>query len=166
MLPEAFNHELAKKRFTNGREDHPLVSRLYGATFSSQFRQASRLIYRACRWGDDEAAQIAAIAATGALMLLEHLDLNTNLISDAGACALLGALEAGHLPKLTLLNLADNRISEEGTRALISNPRVMPVWKMGENGWVAQPTWLRGWGAAAGDDRDGTDALEGGEEGP
>ena len=116
--PEQFVAELSQKVFTNGKEDHPLVGRLYNETFFATFARAEKLVYRAVSWGDEEVRQLMLIAATRALTKLRALDLNTNRISDAGAECIAQALAAGHLPSLAMLNLYQNPIGDAGYRAL------------------------------------------------
>ncbi|EOD33775.1 hypothetical protein EMIHUDRAFT_229279 [Emiliania huxleyi CCMP1516] len=56
--------ELEKKSFTNGKDDTPLVKRLYEAAFEEQFGKATELIYNGLGWGDAEAAQLAKESST------------------------------------------------------------------------------------------------------
>ncbi|EOD17292.1 hypothetical protein EMIHUDRAFT_118597 [Emiliania huxleyi CCMP1516] len=59
LLPSAFAAELESKSFTNGKDDKPLVKRLYEAAFKEQFGKATKLVYYNLGWGDAEAAQLA-----------------------------------------------------------------------------------------------------------
>ncbi|EOD25248.1 hypothetical protein EMIHUDRAFT_206463 [Emiliania huxleyi CCMP1516] len=59
LLPSAFAAELEKKSFTNGKDDKPLVKRLYEAAFEEQFGKATLLNYFGLGWGDAEAVQLA-----------------------------------------------------------------------------------------------------------
>ena len=45
LLPSAFAAELETKSFTNGKEDYPLVKRLYEDAFEEQFGKATVLSY-------------------------------------------------------------------------------------------------------------------------
>ena len=65
--------ELEKKSFTNGKDDTPLVKRLYEAAFEEQFGKATGLYYQGPGWGDAEAAQLAEGLASGAAPRLEGL---------------------------------------------------------------------------------------------
>eukprot|EP00315_Gephyrocapsa_oceanica_P014035 CAMPEP_0185346154 /NCGR_PEP_ID=MMETSP1364-20130426/260_1 /TAXON_ID=38817 /ORGANISM="Gephyrocapsa oceanica, Strain RCC1303" /LENGTH=87 /DNA_ID=CAMNT_0027945411 /DNA_START=33 /DNA_END=292 /DNA_ORIENTATION=+ len=61
LLPSAFAAELETKSFTNGKDDKPLVKRLYEAAFEEQFGKATELNYESLGWGDAEAAQLAEV---------------------------------------------------------------------------------------------------------
>ena len=100
LLPSAFAAELETKSFTNGKDDKPLVKRLYEAAFEEQFGKATELIYDDLGWGDAEAAQLAEVLASGAAPRLEELDLNSNKIGDEGCKALAAALKEGAAPSL------------------------------------------------------------------
>uniref|UniRef100_A0A0D3KKN8 Uncharacterized protein n=1 Tax=Emiliania huxleyi (strain CCMP1516) TaxID=280463 RepID=A0A0D3KKN8_EMIH1 len=100
LLPSAFAAELEKKSFTNGKDDKPLVKRLYEAAFNEQFGKATALLYQDLGWGDAEAAQLAEVLASGAAPRLETLYLNENEIGDEGCKALAAALKEGAAPSL------------------------------------------------------------------
>ena len=93
LLPSVFAAELESKSFTNGKDDKPLVKRLYEAAFDEQFGKATVLIYN-LGWGDAEAAQLADVLASGAAPRLEALWLNGNQIGDEGCKALAAASRA------------------------------------------------------------------------
>lgn len=127
-LPEQFEAELLSRSFTNGRTDRPLVTRLYSDTFCGELGRVTRLVYRAVHWDDDDAVQLAAIAALGAMRNVEVLDLNTNDVGERGAVAIAEAIQM--LPKLTMLNLYDNpriRPDGEGGRALRAAVEGKPI---------------------------------------
>ena len=100
LLPSAFAAELEKKSFTNGKDDKPLVKRLYEAAFEEQFGKATELDYGSLGWGDAEAAQLAEVLASGAAPRLEKLYLQRNKIGDEGCKALAAALKEGAAPSL------------------------------------------------------------------
>ena len=119
LLPSAFAAELEKKSFTNGKDDKPLVKRLYEAAFEEQFGKATLLDYGRLGWGDAEAAQLAEVLATGAAPRLKVLQLCFNEIGDEGCKALAAALgEEGAAPRLETLVLDSNKIGDEGFKAL------------------------------------------------
>ncbi|EOD17296.1 hypothetical protein EMIHUDRAFT_244151 [Emiliania huxleyi CCMP1516] len=121
LLPSAFAAELEKKSFTNGKDDKPLVKRLYEAAFEEQFGKATGLGYGGLGWGDAEAAQLAEVLASGAAPRLETLYLGGNKIGDEGCKALAAALgKEGAVPRLETLTLflGANRIGDEGCKAL------------------------------------------------
>ncbi|EOD15730.1 hypothetical protein EMIHUDRAFT_211351 [Emiliania huxleyi CCMP1516] len=118
LLPSAFAAELETKSFTNGKDDKPLVKRLYEAAFDEQFGKATVLIYN-LGWGDAEAAQLADVLASGAAPRLEELWLQQNQIGDEGCKALAAALgKEGAAPRLEKLYLEFNKIGDEGCMAL------------------------------------------------
>ncbi|EOD28184.1 hypothetical protein EMIHUDRAFT_254128 [Emiliania huxleyi CCMP1516] len=100
LLPSAFAAELETKSFTNGKDDKPLVKRLYEAAFKEQFGKATELKYDGLGWGDAEAAQLAEVLASGAAPRLEWLNLRGNKISDEGCKALAATLKEGAAPSL------------------------------------------------------------------
>ena len=119
LLPSRFAAELETKSFTNGKDDKPLVKRLYEAAFEEQFGKATELRYGQLGWGDAEAAQLAEVLASGAAPRLETLCLNNNGIGDEGCKALAAALcKEGAAPRLKKLDLGFNRIGDEGCKAL------------------------------------------------
>uniref|UniRef100_A0A0D3KW40 Uncharacterized protein n=2 Tax=Emiliania huxleyi TaxID=2903 RepID=A0A0D3KW40_EMIH1 len=91
LLPSAFAAELETKSFTNGKDDKPLVKRLYEDAFQEQFGKATELDYKDLGWGDAEAAQLAEVLASGAAPRLEELNLSYNTIGDEGCKALAAA---------------------------------------------------------------------------
>ena len=66
LLPEQFAERLEEKRFTNGKDDKPLVAGLYKQAFEEEFGKAERLNYNSLGWGDAEAIQISKLLASGA----------------------------------------------------------------------------------------------------
>ncbi|EOD29108.1 hypothetical protein EMIHUDRAFT_365906 [Emiliania huxleyi CCMP1516] len=119
LLPSAFAEELETKSFTNGKDDKPLVKRLYEAAFEEQFGKATELWYDSLGWGDAEAVQLAEVLASGAAPRLEKLNLCKNEIGDEGCQALAAALgKEGAAPRLKTLKLESNEIGDEGCEAL------------------------------------------------
>ena len=101
LVPSAFAAELETKSFTNGKDDKPLVKRLYEAAFKEQFGKAIGVNYCMLGWGDAEAAQLAEVLASGAAPRLEDLWLDGNeTIRDEGCKALAAALKEGAAPSL------------------------------------------------------------------
>jgi len=92
LLPVQFAEEVKGKSFTNGRDDKPLVARLYALAFDKQFGQARRLAYNFLGWGDAEAQQLCKLMASGALCSVEELFLYDNKIKDEGMAALAAVL--------------------------------------------------------------------------
>ncbi|EOD21547.1 hypothetical protein EMIHUDRAFT_368691, partial [Emiliania huxleyi CCMP1516] len=119
LLPSAFAAELEKKSFTNGKDDKPLVKRLYEAALEEQFGKATELVYYDLGWGDAEAAQLAEVLASGAVPRLETLWLSDNKIGDEGCKALAAALgKEGAAPRFKKLQLNGNESGDEGCKAL------------------------------------------------
>ena len=124
LLPSAFAAELETKSFTNGKDDKPLVKRLYEAAFEEQFGKATVLKYLNLGWGDAEAAQLAEVLASGAAPRLEELYLGGNKIGDEGCKALAAALKEGAAPRLEKLILYDNKIGDEGRKRRLDKVRL------------------------------------------
>ncbi|EOD06803.1 hypothetical protein EMIHUDRAFT_438657, partial [Emiliania huxleyi CCMP1516] len=147
LLPSAFAAELEKKSFTNGKDDKPLVKRLYEAAFKEQFGKATALFYDSLGWGDAEAAQLAEVLASGAAPRLETLYLSGNKVGDEGCKALAAALgKEGAAPRLEKLYLNENKIGDEGCKALAaalgkegSAPRLEQDWRRGLQGAGRRP---------------------------
>lgn len=121
LLPDQFEAEIATKRFTNGKDDRPLVTRLYREAFEAQFKMAPRILnYHSVGWGDAEAAQIARLISSGALheSSVEMISLGGNQITDAGVAPLCEALSQARWRKKFTLMLTNNRISDEGGAAI------------------------------------------------
>ncbi|EOD05047.1 hypothetical protein EMIHUDRAFT_250346 [Emiliania huxleyi CCMP1516] len=130
LLPSRFAAELETKSFTNGKDDKPLVKGLYEGAFKEQFGNATELRYMRLGWGEEEAAQVAEVIASGATPLLEELDLAGNQIGDDGLKALAAALgREGSAPRLQELDLTSNQIGDDGLMSLaaaLSNDGVVP----------------------------------------
>ena len=100
LLPEQFAERLEAKRFTNGKDDKPLVARLYKQAFEEEFGKAVVLAYKGLRWGDAEAIQLSKLLASGATPKLWSLYLSDNPIGDEGLKALADAIANGAAPEL------------------------------------------------------------------
>jgi len=117
LLPDEFEQVIATKSFTNGKDDRPLVARLYRDSFAEQFGKVKALNYGGLGWGDAEAAQLARVIGSGALPKLDYLNLARNQIRDQGMTAFAGSLGKGGLPSVTFLNLYLNTIGQQGMAA-------------------------------------------------
>ena len=118
LTPDKFETSLSSKRFTNEKDDRPLVVKLYTERYRSVLQPVRFLQYAGLEWGDEEAARVAEVLTSGALPNLEYLDLSGNDISDEGAKTLAIALATGSAPRLTQLHLSGNpRLSKGGDRA-------------------------------------------------
>ena len=100
LLPEQFAERLEEKRFTNGKDDKPLVAGLYKQAFEEEFGKAEVLGYDYLGWGDAEAIQISKLLASGAAPKLKELALQGNPIGDEGVKALAEAIAGGAAPAL------------------------------------------------------------------
>jgi len=100
LLPEQFAERLEAKRFTNGKDDKPLVAGLYKQAFEEEFGKAETLHYAGLGWGDAEAIQVSKLLASGAAPRLLKLYLNGNPIGDEGVKALAEAIAGGAAPAL------------------------------------------------------------------
>ncbi|EOD36225.1 hypothetical protein EMIHUDRAFT_122557 [Emiliania huxleyi CCMP1516] len=120
LLPERFAERLEEKRFTNGKDDKPLVAGLYKQAFEEEFGKAEGLRYRNLGWGDAEAIQISELLASGAAPKLWRLELNGNQIGDEGMKALADAIAGGAAPALRVLSLGGNKASQAAKDAITS----------------------------------------------
>ena len=128
LLPSAFAAELETKSFTNGKDDKPLVKRLYEAAFEEQFGKATELRYNVLGWGDEEAAQLAEVLASGAAPRLKSLELLSNQIGDEGCKALAAALEEGAAPSLKARDASPSPLAPPPPNAHRTSPRVQSLF--------------------------------------
>ena len=113
LTPAAFEAELEKRQFTNGKSDHRLVAGLYAQFVQEALGAATRLIYWELGWGDEQAEELAAVLPL--CECLRELNLRGNGIGDRGAAALARSLPAG----LEVLDLNSNdALGDEGVAAL------------------------------------------------
>ena len=115
LLPSQFAAELEMKSFTNGTDDKPRVKGLYEAAFKEQFCKADWLKYRDLKWGDEEAAQLAKVLASGEAPQLKELWLDSNQIGDEGLEALAVALGKGGAAPSLKATLGDSHPSRPAT---------------------------------------------------
>ena len=116
LSPTKFNELLATKRFTNGKEDMPLVKDLYDAAFVAHMGSAEELHYDSLQWGDEEAALLSEAIGTGALRSLRNLYLENNSIGDVGAAKLAAVIHL--LPSSCTVSVRGNPMSETAKQAL------------------------------------------------
>ena len=100
LLPGQFAERLEAKRFTNGKDDKPLVAGLYKQAFEDEFGKAETFFYGRLGWGDAEAIQLSKLLASGAAPKLKQLHLVNNRIGDEGVKALAEAIAGGAAPAL------------------------------------------------------------------
>ncbi|CAK0795655.1 unnamed protein product [Prorocentrum cordatum] len=157
VLPDAFDAQLQRKGFTNGKDDRPRVAKLYRSAFAQRLEAAEELVYASLHWGDEEAQQLAAMLASGAAPQLKRLHLSGNEVSDEGAARLAEALRApGALPRLEELSLGGNRVGDEGAARLaeaLRAPGAVPqlqVLRLGGNplGEAGQAALRAAWAEA------------------
>jgi len=108
LLPDQFDSVVVAKTFTNGKDDRPLVAKLYRAAFLAKCGQVKELSYRNLGWGDAEAEQLAKVMKSGAFSQLAKLDVGGNVIGSAGFTAIAEAIFAGALPQLQTLFMQGN----------------------------------------------------------
>ena len=113
LPPAEFQQLLLSKHFTNGKQDHDLVSRLYADFVAEALGAAVRLTFPALEWGDTEAHQISQILV--ACTSLTSLSLSENNISDDGVAALAAGLNSTQLEEL---DVAYNKFGARGAAAL------------------------------------------------
>ena len=119
FLPDEFARLVDSKRFTNGREDQPLVTRLYRQYFTEGFARLSVLRCQELGWGDEEVAEFAVVVRAATMPCVSRWFLNSNCIGDAGAATLAQLLDEGGLPELEELYLLNNHVGHgDGAAAL------------------------------------------------
>ena len=119
LTPEQFDEEVSKRAFTNGKDDKPLVQKLYKDECASRLGSASSITYASLGWGDVEALQLADVLASGATPQLAVFDLHDNKFHDKGIKALAAAFATPDvLPNLESLDLRSCRIGEAGMKAI------------------------------------------------
>ena len=130
LTPHKFKEQLKIKRFTNGKEDYPLVVQLYRDVFRKRFRSTTTLDYSGLGWSDELVRQLVPLIRSGVLVELRTLNLSHNAIGDDGTIALIRWLhrERAHLlPQLREINLSNNRITSRGMRAFAACIKNMPL---------------------------------------
>jgi len=121
LLPAAFEALIATKHFTNGRDDRPLVTRLYRTYFEDAFARVEKLRFNELGWTDADVRELVAVVLEPPGMVrLRELWLTQNHITEEGCHALVQMLDAGGLPELEMLflNCNDFRPWEAGGLAL------------------------------------------------
>ena len=126
LTSAAFTKTLSSKKFTNGKDDEPLVKQLYADHFTTAFSSVKKLRYDGLGWGDQEALHVAEVLASGAAKSLETLDLSRNKIGDEGAIAIATAVKS--IPKLKWLYPNDNQVGARGRSALTAAGHSPTSW--------------------------------------
>ena len=116
ISPARFEAELATRSFTNGKDDKPLVAKLYREGFTARMGVCARLVFAGHGWGPAEVATMAETLSTGCAHNLEMLVLLSNPVGDGGALAIAGMLP--HVPKLRLILMGEATVGTEATAAL------------------------------------------------
>ena len=125
LLPEQFAERLEAKRFTNGKDDKPLVAGLYKQAFEEEFGKAEELGYGDLGWGDAEAIQLSKLLASGAAPKLKDLDLYGNPIGDEGVKALAEAIAGGAAPALKVRAKHPPRVSPPDSEPACPSPTAL-----------------------------------------
>jgi hypothetical protein len=116
VLPSVLEEELASKHFTNGKDDRPAVAMLNAKGFAERFGAVKHLDYDGLYWAEDEAKAVASVIASGAAPKLRKLELSEDDIGDEGTRALAKALPSAMALKELDLNTCG--IGDNGVRAL------------------------------------------------
>ena len=117
LVPARFEQALSNKSFTNGKDDRPLVAKLYADGFAEQMGKATSLNFSRLGWGDAEAELVAEVIGSGALAQCQELSLDGNLIGDDGMTAFAQAIKpvseggSGALPIVTSLGLSHRLVA-------------------------------------------------------
>ena len=137
IAPNAFDRIVRGDKplaFTKGNQDAEHVIKLHSQAFGRFFRQADKLRFSSCGWGDAEAEQLSQTLNCGyILQRLVELQLDDNEIGDSGARAISAALrdggdEHGAAPELETVYLHSNRISDAGARSIVEALRDAKQW--------------------------------------
>lgn len=119
LTPTEFEARLRSCTFTNGKEDLPLVSRLYRSSFEAQFGRAEALVYAALGWGDAECEAVVRVLGLGVCNdSLQRLVFDDNRLGDESAILLARLLSAHTFSRLEHVGLYGNSISEAGLAVL------------------------------------------------
>lgn len=118
LTPTQFVVQLAERTFTNGKEDRPLVSRLYRDGFTAQFERAHSLVYGGLGWGDAECEQLVHVLKEVPCASLTRLVLDDNRLGDSAARRLAKVFGEKRFDRLEHLGLYGNVITDAGARAL------------------------------------------------
>ena len=94
LLPDEFERRLASKSFTSKKSDLPTVAALYRTAFEEHVRETKFFIFEGMGWADAEAVLVAQLIQSGILSGLVRVSLKDNRIGDEGARALGDALDA------------------------------------------------------------------------
>ena len=124
LAPPVFKEDLSTKTFTSPKADRETVGNLYEKEFDEKLGEAKSLSYRNLQWTDEDVVKLCGAIATGKLVKLEELELNSNQIGDAGVAAL--AEVVGKLAKLEKLFLGNNQIGDAGVAALAEAAGKLP----------------------------------------
>ena len=110
VTPAIFEQEVETKSFTNGKDDKPLVVRLYKDAFSQQFKLATELDFSQLGWGDaDVAATCGALQSAGELPKLRALKLWGNMLSAPSGLAVAQLVIQGLTPLLAEVMLNNTK---------------------------------------------------------
>lgn len=117
ITPHRFDEELKQLRFTNAKADSRIVYHMYARAFESKLSCAKVLEYQALKWGNQEAADLAA--ALPAALSVREIHLQRNFIGDAGLRALARAIEKKDVaPQLVRVWVESTPQNEAGKRAI------------------------------------------------
>ena len=104
LSPSRFAEQLRRRRFTNGKSECEMVSKLYANTLRDGFGARERLAYGSCGWGNAEVKELAATLREVAAPEVVELELKGN--KELTSLAALGAaVGGGALASLRTLNL-------------------------------------------------------------
>jgi len=124
MLPQEFRAALVEKRFTNGKDDRPLVAQLYEDAFRERFVNTRELNYQLLRWGNRRVEQLARVLAHAGAPNVLLLDLTDAELTDVAPVA--SMIACGCMPALLKLDLENNPINDFGPLAVAIRSRETP----------------------------------------
>lgn len=117
MTPARFERELAKRSFTNAKDDRPLILELYPKEISRRFDNVQTYNLIRQFWGDAEMSLVAEMIRDGHLPYLKSLWLDQNTFG-VQACRELACALSFRRIELDSLQLSYNtNIGDEGFKA-------------------------------------------------
>ena len=115
-------HAAGEIRFTSGKDLFNVCIPQYEAAFVRLFGAARKLVFNYLGWGDDHICTLCDAlefaSRRSALGRIRSINLSGNNFGDAGAAMLASLLERKVVPRLRVLRVHHNPISDEGRAKL------------------------------------------------
>ena len=118
LTPDQFDAEVRKKKFTNGKEDQPLCSRLYRSAFKKRLSSARVLNLNAMGMDDEQAIQLAAVLRTGVCANVKVISMHSNRVTSRGLVAVVAAITAVTFASLKKFIVGNNDFGDVGANEI------------------------------------------------